>query len=164
MDAAGVIGNFERMVRIADGTGIPLDRIVDALTSGFRGELGLDDLDSRRTVNAGRFAACFQPVFRGVVSAGLRIAGWAQPDEMLTEARLGHHGSSACARGPLDLRRAPAGIKRGPSTRSAAQVEVVAVDRPSSASSLEFGTENPATGASRFSKSGHLSVPLGPGL
>ena len=25
VDAAGVIGNFERMVRIADGTGIPLE-------------------------------------------------------------------------------------------------------------------------------------------
>ena len=38
--AAGVIGNFERMVRIADGTGIPLDRIVDAMTSDFRAEFG----------------------------------------------------------------------------------------------------------------------------
>ena len=48
VDAAAVIGNFERMVRIADGTGIPLDGIADAMTSDFRAELGLDDLVSRR--------------------------------------------------------------------------------------------------------------------
>ena len=76
VDAAAVIGNFERMVRIADGTGIPLDGVVDALTSGFRAELGLEDLDSRRLSNAGPLAAFFQPVLRGAVNAGLRFAGW----------------------------------------------------------------------------------------
>jgi len=42
VDAAGVIGNFERMVRIADGTGIPLDAPVNVATEAFRGELGID--------------------------------------------------------------------------------------------------------------------------
>jgi hypothetical protein len=75
VDAAGVIGNFERMVRIADGTGIPLDRIVDALTSGFRAELGLEELSSRRLANTGALGSLLQPAFRGVVNVGLRLAG-----------------------------------------------------------------------------------------
>jgi hypothetical protein len=42
VDAAGVIGNFERMVRIADGTGIPLDAPVNVATEAVRLELGID--------------------------------------------------------------------------------------------------------------------------
>jgi hypothetical protein len=42
VDAAGVIGNFERMVRIADGTGIPLDAPVNVATEAVRNELGID--------------------------------------------------------------------------------------------------------------------------
>ncbi len=76
VDAAGVIGNFERMVRIADGTGIPLDGIVDSLTSDVRGELGIEEMESRRLLDASPVTALFRPVFRGVVNAGLRFAGW----------------------------------------------------------------------------------------
>lgn len=42
IDAAGVIANFQRMVRIADGTGIPLDAPMDALTADLRVELGIN--------------------------------------------------------------------------------------------------------------------------
>ena len=42
VDAAAVIGNFERMVRIADGTGIPLDEPVAMVSADLREELGLD--------------------------------------------------------------------------------------------------------------------------
>ena len=42
VDAAAVIGNFERMVRIADGTGIPLDTPIAMLTSDLRKEIGID--------------------------------------------------------------------------------------------------------------------------
>ncbi len=41
VDAAGVIGNFERMTRIADGTGIPLDGAVQLASADFRDALGL---------------------------------------------------------------------------------------------------------------------------
>ena len=41
IDAAGVIANFQRMVRIADGTGIPLDAQMEAMTADLREELGL---------------------------------------------------------------------------------------------------------------------------
>ena len=42
VDAAAVVGNFERMVRIADATGIPLDSPVEAMTQDLRADLGLD--------------------------------------------------------------------------------------------------------------------------
>ena len=42
IDAAGVIANFQRMVRIADGTGIPLDAPMEALTADLRVELGIN--------------------------------------------------------------------------------------------------------------------------
>jgi hypothetical protein len=42
VDAAGVASNFERMVRIADATGIPLDARMDALSKGVRDHLHLE--------------------------------------------------------------------------------------------------------------------------
>jgi hypothetical protein len=42
VDAAGVASNFERMVRIADATGIPLDDRMMNLTKEVRDELLLD--------------------------------------------------------------------------------------------------------------------------
>ncbi len=46
VDAAAVIGNFERMTRIADGTGIPLDDMMAALTVDIRAELNLNSFSS----------------------------------------------------------------------------------------------------------------------
>ncbi len=44
--AAAVASNFERMDRIADATGIPLDTPLDAITAGMRAELGIDAFGS----------------------------------------------------------------------------------------------------------------------
>ena len=44
VDAAGVASNFERMVRIADATGIPLDERLERVTQEVRDELQLDRL------------------------------------------------------------------------------------------------------------------------
>ena len=44
VDAAGVASNFERMVRIADSTGIPLGDGLEEFSSEVRLELGLDRL------------------------------------------------------------------------------------------------------------------------
>jgi len=74
VDAAAVVGNFERMVRIADGSGIPLDGIVGALSSDFREDLGLDDFQSRRLASGGA-AGVLAPVIRGAVRTALRVAG-----------------------------------------------------------------------------------------
>ena len=46
VDAAGVASNFQRMVRIADATGIPLDVPLEVASKDLREDLGL-----------GRFAA-----------------------------------------------------------------------------------------------------------
>lgn len=42
VDAAGVAANFQRMVRIADATGIPVDRIDTELSREVRSTLGLE--------------------------------------------------------------------------------------------------------------------------
>jgi len=42
VDAAGIVANFERMVRIADATGIPLDKPVAVFSVDMREELGID--------------------------------------------------------------------------------------------------------------------------
>jgi hypothetical protein len=46
IDAAGIIANFQRMVRIADGTGIPLDEPVVMVTQALRSNLGLNQYGS----------------------------------------------------------------------------------------------------------------------
>jgi hypothetical protein len=76
VDAAAVIGNFERMVRIADGTGIPLDGVVETLSEDFREEIGLETFQTRRTGAQGRAARLAGPLLRGMASAALRVAGW----------------------------------------------------------------------------------------
>ncbi|MGB5760068.1 MAG: alkylhydroperoxidase-related (seleno)protein, partial [Acidimicrobiales bacterium] len=48
VDAAAVCANFNMMVRIADGTGTPLDAGSVPMSQQLRGELGLDELSSRR--------------------------------------------------------------------------------------------------------------------
>jgi len=42
IDSAAVIANFQRMVRIADSTGIPLDEPVMMMTQGIRRELDIN--------------------------------------------------------------------------------------------------------------------------
>ena len=42
VDAAGVASNFERMVRIADATGIPLDERMEVLSQAVRDALQLE--------------------------------------------------------------------------------------------------------------------------
>lgn len=46
VDASAIIGNFQRMVRIADGTGIPLDEPVAIMSAGVREDLGLNEFGS----------------------------------------------------------------------------------------------------------------------
>ena len=48
VDAASVIGNFQRMVRIADSTGIPVDGLMAEANADVRQQLGLNELPSAR--------------------------------------------------------------------------------------------------------------------
>jgi len=75
VDACGVIGNFERMVRIADSTGIPLDAPVTAMTADIRGELGIDGFASaRHTPELGLAGRVLGRIGRTVALAGIRVA------------------------------------------------------------------------------------------
>jgi len=75
VDAAAVIGNFERMVRIADGTGIPLDGVMVGASNDFRAEIGLDDFQTRRQADLGRVGNLAAPLLRAAAKLGLRVAG-----------------------------------------------------------------------------------------
>ena len=77
VDAAAVIGNFERMVRIADGIGIPLDNIVNVSTESIRDELGIDDFETAaRTKKVGSVqrlvGRVVEPLFRHALRLGAR--------------------------------------------------------------------------------------------
>ncbi|UCE87537.1 MAG: hypothetical protein JSU66_07440 [Deltaproteobacteria bacterium] len=75
VDAAGVVGNFERMVRIADGTGIPLDGIVGVVSTDLREALGIDAFRSRRLARSEAFTRLLGPPLRGALHGALRVAG-----------------------------------------------------------------------------------------
>jgi len=75
VDAAAVLGNFERMVRIADGTGIPLDGMAEVISSDLQSQLGLDRFASRRTAPKTGIARRLSPFFRPLVHSLLRHAG-----------------------------------------------------------------------------------------
>ena len=48
VDAAGVAANFQRMVRIADAIGIPVDYMDSTTVQGIQQELGLKEFASAR--------------------------------------------------------------------------------------------------------------------
>jgi hypothetical protein len=79
VDAAGVAGNFQRMVRIADSTGIPVDGVMGALSNTIQDELNLRRFGSAD--NTPRFSALQKLfnipkrfLFRKVLRAGDRKA------------------------------------------------------------------------------------------
>ncbi|MBW2294789.1 MAG: hypothetical protein JRG94_21125 [Deltaproteobacteria bacterium] len=76
VDAAGVVGNFQRMVRIADGAGISLDTSVGMMSEDFREELGLDQFESAgRSKGLSALTRALAPVLRGAARLGLRTIG-----------------------------------------------------------------------------------------
>jgi hypothetical protein len=62
--AAAVASNFERMVRIADATGIPLDAPVAALSASLRSEIGIDAFGS--AANTPKLTAAGRLLGRGL--------------------------------------------------------------------------------------------------
>ena len=76
VDTAAVASNFERMVRIADGCGIPLDPPVVVLSEDVRDDLGIDQFASAaNTPGQGFLGRSLGPVLRAVVPRLLRVAG-----------------------------------------------------------------------------------------
>jgi hypothetical protein len=75
VDACGVIGNFERMVRIAESTGIPLDPPMAAITEDLRIQLGIDEFaGARNTPALGGVGRMFGRVGRSLGLVGIRAA------------------------------------------------------------------------------------------
>jgi len=76
VDAAAVVANFERMIRIADATGIPLDSPVEALTQDLRADLGLDAFpSSANTPGLGAAGRLVGRVLEPAARAALRAFG-----------------------------------------------------------------------------------------
>lgn len=84
VDAAGVVGNFQRMVRIADGTGIPLEPPVMALTADFRENLGLNAFaTAQRSKEVGSVARALgrmgRPLMGPLLALIAKVVGPRQP-------------------------------------------------------------------------------------
>ncbi len=76
VDAVAVVSNFERMVRIADATGIPLDGRLELMTQDLRQELGLERFGAAANTpqpGPGRRAA--GRVLRPLARGALRVVG-----------------------------------------------------------------------------------------
>ena len=75
VDAAAVVANFERMVRIADATGIPLDAPLSILAGELGKELGLLRYGSAANTPApGSVARLLGALFRPLAHGTLRLA------------------------------------------------------------------------------------------
>ena len=73
VDAAGIIANFQRMVRIADGTGIALDDQLVAVTADLRDQLGINAYPTARlTREAGWLPRLVARLLRPVLPLLLR--------------------------------------------------------------------------------------------
>jgi hypothetical protein len=79
VDAAAIAANFQRMVRIADGTGIPLDTSLDLMSADIRDELGLEAFgSSANTPGAGALVRTAGRVLRPLAFGALRLLGSAR--------------------------------------------------------------------------------------
>jgi len=79
VDAAAVAGNFQRMVRIADGCGIPLDTPLQLISAEVREELGINAFGaSANTPPPGLMTRALGPVVRRfaapLMQLGARLA------------------------------------------------------------------------------------------
>lgn len=76
VDAVAVASNFERMVRIADSTGIPLDGPLDLMSADLREELDLSRFGSAaNTPEPGTGKRVLGHALRPVAHVALKILG-----------------------------------------------------------------------------------------
>ena len=76
VDAVAVASNFERMVRIADSTGIPLDAPVEVMTSDLRDQLGINRFTaSANTPTPGIVRRLLTPMLRPALTRVFRRMG-----------------------------------------------------------------------------------------
>ena len=76
VDAATVVGNFERMVRIADATGIALDAPLMAMTADIRNDLGINEFGAaENTPEPSALASRLGSVASALVPSIARVIG-----------------------------------------------------------------------------------------
>ena len=74
IDAAALVGNFQRMVRIANSTGIPLDTPMDVLSEDMQEKLGFDKfVSAANTPDAGLLQRAVGKVLRPVVKSAMWV-------------------------------------------------------------------------------------------
>ncbi len=74
VDAAAVVANFQRMNRIADATGIPLDRPMRSLTAELRAQLDIEGFTSaQNTPRTGPLARVMGKVMVPLTLAAMRV-------------------------------------------------------------------------------------------
>ncbi len=74
VDAAAVVANFQRMVRVADATGIELDGVVDMLSEDMRVELGIDRMGSSvNTPEVGPLQAALRRALRPLALPAMKL-------------------------------------------------------------------------------------------
>jgi hypothetical protein len=76
VDAVAVASNFERMVRIADSTGIPVDGPVEVMSQDLRAELELERFgSSANTPASGGARRALGSLLRPIARVALRLLG-----------------------------------------------------------------------------------------
>jgi len=76
VSAAGVVGNFQRMVRIADSTGIPLDTPLEIVSGDIREDLDLQRFgSSANTPAGGALKRALTPVLRPLLRRAFAFVG-----------------------------------------------------------------------------------------
>ena len=77
VDAAAVASNFERMVRVADATGVPLDPPLAMLTESLRHDLDIDRFGAAaNTPPPTVLGRAIGPVVRPLAFTMLRLVAW----------------------------------------------------------------------------------------
>ncbi len=75
VDSAAVIATFNKMDRIADSTGIPLDGMLDLMTQDMQSEIGLDRFASAaNTPKGGSLKHVLSRILKPVAPMGMKIA------------------------------------------------------------------------------------------
>ena len=75
VDTAAVASNFERMVRIADATGIPLDGVMDVLSAELREQIGVNSYgSSANTPQAGPLRRAVGALARPIAFPLMKLA------------------------------------------------------------------------------------------
>ena len=75
VDAAGVASNFERMVRIADATGIPVDAPMAVLSADLRADLNLTRFHSAQNTPGAGTDHWSGRVLRPAIRGAIRLIG-----------------------------------------------------------------------------------------